>query len=261
MVAAGLEDQGQDRSTLETLARGLAHEIRTPLNVIAIDVRMMRELIEQSEDPTREKLDKISQRLQRQVGHIATILERFLDFARPGELELEVVTVQSVLAGVADTISQEAEGKGIEVRVFAPDDLEVKIDPSFNNIRLGAWQGKAKAYIAEEYPDDWEMWKKNPTKLLIPDGESLGEVRERAWGRLKHLVQQEHSRESIAIVTHRSVIKTLLGALVGLDTGYFWTFYVDTASYSTIIYKEDGQFYIHQLNMGCGVPSSSAEEF
>ncbi len=145
--------------------------------------------------------------------------------------------------------------------VALPHDLEVEIDPSFNNIRLGAWQGKAKSYIAEEYPDEWEMWKRTPTKLLIPDGESLGEVRERAWGKLKHLVQREHPRESIAIVTHRSVIKTLLGALVGLDVGYFWTFYVDTASYSTIIYKEDSGFYIHQLNMGCGVPSSSAEEF
>ena len=123
-----MENRDQDRTALETLARGLAHEIRTPLNVIAIDVRMMRELIDQSEGPAGEKLDKICQRLQRQVNHIANILERFLDFARPGELELEPVEVSALLTGIADMIGREAEARGVEVRISAPENLKVEID-------------------------------------------------------------------------------------------------------------------------------------
>jgi signal transduction histidine kinase len=123
-----LNDRNQDRTALETLARGLAHEIRTPLNVIAIDVRMLRELVSQSECPDSEKLDKICSRLERQVSHIANLLERFQDFARPGELELDKVVVAELLAAVADTVGQEAQARGVEINVSAADGLAVDVD-------------------------------------------------------------------------------------------------------------------------------------
>jgi signal transduction histidine kinase len=96
--------------------------------VIAIDVRMLRELVSESEDPRGEKLDKICRRLERQVSHIANILERFQDFARPEELQVEEAKVSDLLAAVADTIGQEADAKAIEVRVSASEDLAVDVD-------------------------------------------------------------------------------------------------------------------------------------
>jgi len=113
---------------LETLARGLAHEIRTPLNVIAIDVRMLREHVNQSESPRKEKLGKICERLERQVGHIANILERFQDFARPEELKLERTGIDEVLSSVADTVRARAESNGIDVRVSVEGGLEAEVD-------------------------------------------------------------------------------------------------------------------------------------
>jgi broad specificity phosphatase PhoE len=140
-------------------------------------------------------------------------------------------------------------------------DLEVTIDPHFTNIRLGIWQGKPKAEVAVQFPHEWSLWTKSPEKLLIPEGESLGEIRDRAWERVVQLVQREHVGEQIAIVTHRSIIKVILGAAIDLETGYFWKFHIDTASFSTVSHSDEVGFSLHQLNIGCGIPSSGFEEF
>jgi signal transduction histidine kinase len=91
---------------------------------------MLREHVDQSESPRKEKLEKICARLERQVGHIANILERFQDFARPEELKLERTELDQVLSSVADTVRQKAESNGIEIRVSAPGGLEAEVDPA-----------------------------------------------------------------------------------------------------------------------------------
>lgn len=145
--------------------------------------------------------------------------------------------------------------------VALPHALEVEIDQHFTNIALGMWQGKAKADVAVQFPHEWNRWKTSPEKLLIPGGESLGEIRERAWERVVQLVKHEHVGERIAIVTHRSIIKVILGAAVGLETDYFWKFHINTASYSTLAYSDEIGFFLRQLNMGCGIPTLGFEEF
>jgi broad specificity phosphatase PhoE len=145
--------------------------------------------------------------------------------------------------------------------VALPHDLEVVIDRHFTNIALGVWQGKAKADVAAQFSDEWVLWKTTPEKLLIPGGETLGEVRERAWQRVVQLAQHEHRGERIAIVTHRSVIKVIVAAAVGLETDFFWRFHIDTASYSALAYHDEIGFFLHQLNMSCGIPTSGFEEF
>jgi probable phosphoglycerate mutase len=145
--------------------------------------------------------------------------------------------------------------------VALPHDLGVEIDEHFTNIALGVWQGKPKTDVAVQFPDEWNLWKTTPEKLLIPGGESLGEVRERAWGRVVQLVKHDRDGESIAIVTHRSIIKAILGAAVGLETDYFWKFHIDTASFSTLAYNDEYGFFLRHLNIGCGIPSLEFEEF
>ncbi|MBN1426310.1 histidine phosphatase family protein [Candidatus Fermentibacteria bacterium] len=144
--------------------------------------------------------------------------------------------------------------------VALPYGLEVRIDRSFTNIHLGEWQGRLKAQVAKEYPQEWALWVSSPEQLLVPGGESIGEVRERAWHRLR-MVPQEFAGKRIAIVTHRTVIKTLLAAVVGLEHDYFWKFYLDPASYTVLMHEEERGFCIYQVNVTPGATVSPLEEF
>ncbi|MCU0611384.1 MAG: histidine phosphatase family protein [Candidatus Eisenbacteria bacterium] len=145
--------------------------------------------------------------------------------------------------------------------VALPHRREVCIDKAFGNINLGEWQGKPKAQVARDYPEEWRLWTSNPERLLVPGGESVGEVRERAWRRLAALVTGECRGQRIAIVTHRTVIKAVLGAVLGLDRDYFWKFYLDPASYTVVMHSDEAGFYLYQMNVTTVIPPSAMEVF
>ncbi|MBD3368437.1 MAG: histidine phosphatase family protein [Candidatus Eisenbacteria bacterium] len=109
--------------------------------------------------------------------------------------------------------------------------VEVIVDEAFHNFDLGVWQGRPKEVVRSESPELWDTWVNDPARLRIPGGETLDDVRGRALSRALGLVE-EHRGERIVIATHRSVAKLLGGALLGLGTDSFWSFYLDNAGYS-----------------------------
>lgn len=137
--------------------------------------------------------------------------------------------------------------------------IEPECDPAFNNIDLGEWQGVEKERVRREQPDAWRLWQTNPDDLEIPGGESLSDVRARAQRRALELVS-DFAGSRIVIVTHRSVAKLLAGALLGMESGYFWKFYLDNAGYSLLGHGRFG-FVLLKWNEACHLPDRVVEEF
>ena len=115
--------------------------------------------------------------------------------------------------------------------IAARHGVQVVIDEAFHNFDLGEWQGRPKESVRQESPELWDLWVNDPTHLRIPGGETLEDVRDRAHERALELVEK-HRDERIVVATHRSVAKLLGGALLGLGTDSFWSFYLDNAGYS-----------------------------
>jgi broad specificity phosphatase PhoE len=111
-----------------------------------------------------------------------------------------------------------------------------EIDRAFDNIDLGEWQGVEKTKIQQDYPDLWKVWTTEPERLLIPGGETVAQVKERAFSRLREIVADGRF-SSFGIVTHRSVIKTLAASMLDVPAPYFWKFYIDNAAFS--IFQHD----------------------
>ena len=143
--------------------------------------------------------------------------------------------------------------------VASPHDLKPVVDPAFNNIDLGEWQGREKGRIRREQPELWRLWMEDPDALRIPGGESLADVRERAYARTLELVD-EHRDTRMVIVSHRSVAKLLAGALMGMESGYFWRFYLDNAGYSVFGFNE-GAFVMLKWNEACHLNERTVEYF
>jgi len=135
--------------------------------------------------------------------------------------------------------------------------LEPVVDPAFNNIDLGEWQGGRKEAVKRDYPELWRLWLEDPDSLRIPGGETLAQVRSRSHARTLELAR-EHTDERIVIVSHRSVTKLLAGALLGLERGYFWSLYIDNAAYSVFGFN-DGAFVLLKWNEGCHLGERTVE--
>ncbi|MCR5347393.1 MAG: histidine phosphatase family protein [Fretibacterium sp.] len=140
--------------------------------------------------------------------------------------------------------------------------LELRIEEDLTNISLGAWEGRKKADIAREQPELWDLWKHRPEELSFPGMESLDEVGRRARAVLDRLVQA-HAGETIALCTHRTVLKPLVPFCLETWTpgrsplegrrearsagGWFWKFHFDTASLSLLVHDERG-YSLFSLN-------------
>jgi broad specificity phosphatase PhoE len=116
--------------------------------------------------------------------------------------------------------------------------VEYEIEEAFNNIDLGSWQGIPENKVEEDYPEEWKKWTTEPERLVVPGGESVEDVKDRASARLREIVE---AREGVfALVTHRSVIKVLAAFMLDVPPPYFWKFYIDNAAYSVFEHSESG---------------------
>ena len=124
---------------------------------------------------------------------------------------------------------------------------EIKVEEGFNNIELGSWEGRFMKEIAQEYPKEWELWVHNPEKLRVKDMETLYDVQKRAKTCLDNLVSK-HGGETLAVVSHRALLKPLISACLNIASPYFWKIHFDTASYSLLSHKEGRGYCLVQLN-------------
>ena len=123
---------------------------------------------------------------------------------------------------------------------------KIKIDERLNNLDLGNWSGVEKEKIKKERPDEWNMWVNSPEKIKFPEGESIKDVYKRVNSLLNSL--KKVKADKIALISHRSVLKTLLAASIGMKDNFFWKFHLDNASISILIYNSSRGFTIYKLN-------------
>jgi len=114
-------------------------------------------------------------------------------------------------------------------KIAAHHNADVAADPAFLDIDYGEWTGRPDAEVRESFPDLYEQWETSPQLVQFPGGESLDRVRLRAVARLNELARL-HWDGTIAVVTHRVVLKVLLCEIKGLDNSRFWDVPVNPAA-------------------------------
>ncbi len=125
--------------------------------------------------------------------------------------------------------------------------VEIEISEGINNIELGPWEGKSKNYISENFPEEWDIWLKEPEKLNVPGIETIDNVQQRARNVLDNIVASYRGK-IVVIVSHRAVLKPLIASCLDINRPYFWRIHIDTAAYSILNYDEKRGFTLIQLN-------------
>jgi signal transduction histidine kinase len=105
---------------MQMMLAGIAHEVRNPLGGLELYAGLLRDAL--AGQP--ERLDEVK-RIDREVGHLKTVVSDFLEFARRPPLRLEVVPLRPVL----EEIRELAEAPGeTTIAVDASDTLAVRAD-------------------------------------------------------------------------------------------------------------------------------------
>ncbi len=117
------------------------------------------------------------------------------------------------------------------------------------DIDFGVWQGLTPAEAAARHPGDYNLWLNRPDQVHFPDGESLGQVRDRAMGAIYDLAEG-HTGETIVLVSHKIVNKVILCAVLGLSNNAIWRIEQDNAAINRFEFQ-DGAWLVLSLNDTC----------
>ena len=113
------------------------------------------------------------------------------------------------LAGIDfDAAYSSPLSRAFETAQVIANELEVIADERLSEIHHGAWQGQRKFDIAEQWPDEWERWSKEPLHFTPPGGESVARVRARVEDFLTSI-----RGTNVLCVSHGIVIQNLLSIL------------------------------------------------
>ena len=113
-----------DRYTeIARLTGGLAHEIKNPLSTIRLNMELLAEDFDDSENARdRRALAKVKV-VQRECQRLQELLDNFLDFAKVRHLKLEPSNLNQQVKRVLDFFKPKAKEGGIEVIDYLTSDL------------------------------------------------------------------------------------------------------------------------------------------
>ncbi len=114
LIEAQAQVQRSERlAALGQLSAGLAHEIRNPLGVISASA----ELLEKNVSPENDVALEVSGFVRSEVSRLNGLVTRFLDFARPSQLQKETHDLNAVVERALSQLDEQRKGSDTPLQV------------------------------------------------------------------------------------------------------------------------------------------------
>lgn len=118
-------------------------------------------------------------------------------------------------------------------RIAETRELEAQPLEGIIDIDYGAWAGLSPEEASTRYPHLFETWRSAPDRAELPQGESLDDVRRRAWDAFNEVCLR-HVGGWVVLVSHVVVNRVLICAVLGLDNSSFWKIGQDNGAINII---------------------------
>lgn len=123
--------EAQAMAAMGTLGTSLAHEIRNPLNAAALQLELLMRRAKRAGEPGQEALlEQPAQLVRAELERLSTLLEDFLNLARPRLPVRRNCSLAELFAAVVTLKLPLAKSVGVELRTELPvPDLQARVDP------------------------------------------------------------------------------------------------------------------------------------
>ena len=117
----------------------------------------------------------------------------------------------------------------------------VSQEPGLKELSLGDLEGVTGEEMRNDWPALFAAWRTEPEKMSMPNGESLGELRDRTWQVILDIEQRHSSDDSIVVISHNFAIRSIINELLGMPLAYFHRMSLNLASVCTFDSDERGR--------------------
>ena len=106
--------------------------------------------------------------------------------------------------------------------------LAVNTDADLREMHFGVWEGLTSTEIETQFPQEQAQWASPTDDTAFPDGESLGEFRDRVARAHERIIGRPE--DAVMVFTHGGVVRELACRFLGLGHESYWLFDVQPAS-------------------------------
>ena len=111
----------------------------------------------------------------------------------------------------------------------------------FKELSLGDLEGVTGEEMRAGWPEVYSAWRDDPAGVSMPNGESLGDLQERAWNSLIELEQSHPEDEALIIVSHNFAIRTMVAKVLGMPLSNFHSMSLSLGSVCVIESDQRGR--------------------
>ena len=119
--------------------------------------------------------------------------------------------------------------------------MTVSKEPGLKELSLGDLEGVTGEQMREEWPIVFAQWRANPEKMSMPNGESLVQLRERAWKVILDIEEKHTPEDSVVVISHNFTIRSIVGELLGQPLEFFHRMSLNLASVCTFDSDDRGR--------------------
>lgn len=98
--------------------------------------------------------------------------------------------------------------------------MQVQVVEGLREIAYGAWEGLFEDEVRQRWPVEYGWWAADPASRSAPGGETGLEVAARAMAAFER-IRASHDGGPILVVSHKSTLRLILCALLGIDLRRF----------------------------------------
>jgi broad specificity phosphatase PhoE len=128
-------------------------------------------------------------------------------------------------------------------------DCQVIIVEDLKELNQGRLEGLTVEELHRDFPDFFKNWIHNTESAQLPEGESLGELQNRAWAAILRM-KEEHPKDTVAAVAHSFVNLTILCRILEIPLQQFRKLRQEATAKSLIEFTEKGTI-LRGLNDTC----------
>lgn len=112
--------------------------------------------------------------------------------------------------------------------------VEIKMEPGLMELDQGDFEGCKMDEIASMHPEILKDWIRNPADTVMPGGESMRQLQERAWSSIEGIANSYPGDTKVAAICHNLTLSTLMCKILELDLDRFRRFRLSQACISIV---------------------------
>jgi len=120
--------QANKMLAMQTLTAGLAHEVRNPLNSAKLQLELLERRLRR--DVNDARFLEPSQLAHQEIERLTQVLQEFLEFARPPELDIQEHDIVALARHVLEIEQPLATSRGATMTLIAPESVVADVDSS-----------------------------------------------------------------------------------------------------------------------------------